>query len=208
MHSRNRCHAIPKNALSAILSHSWTTNFTFPLDFTNSVCQECEKLVSRHLNLTHSMLHGSCRSEEPCTLFTYFYAVQHTINQVWRQGAANGIKKSSTKWRKVQHACAWQFVFQVRLNKNLQLKISRSRSRCHTHTNECAYLQLEGGEICQPRKERDGGPSIDNLHNKICTINCISEFALLVAVLHVCSTLYSVQNFICTTSSLHVIVHR
>jgi len=58
--------------------------------------------------------------------------------------------------------------------------------------------------------EKAGKISIDNLHFKICTINYISISALLVAVLHVCSTLCSgvtpYKNFIHTTSSLHVIV--
>merc|ERR1719377_357213 len=118
---------LPRNTSSAILDHSGTTNSTVTLDLTNSVRQEWEKIISHHLassythhlaplNQVHSTLHGSCMSEEPCTLVTYLHALQHRMNsmkQVWLQEAADGITKSSTEnaLRKVQHACAWQFVF-------------------------------------------------------------------------------------------------
>lgn len=209
MHCRNRCHASKEYPFCDPISFM-DHKLHDPLDFTNSVCQEWEKLVSHHFNLIHSMLHGSCRSEEPCTLITYFYTVQHTMNQVWRQGASDGIKKSSTKWRKVQHACAWQFVFQVRLNKNLQLPLGAAVAVVRMRT--CIFPARRRRYL--PTPEGAGRwtypPSTTYITKSalLNTINCNSKSALLVAVLHVCSTLYSVQNFICTTSSLHVIVHR
>lgn len=121
------------------------------------------------LNSIHSILHGSCISEEPCTLVTYHYTVQHRMKQVWLQGAADGITKSST--------C---LCVAVRLSSTIHTNVcsstSRSRNRSRTYANLHLWNQKMKRLANPGGSETAGKISIDNLHFKICTIIHISSY--------------------------------